>query len=307
MKGLVEMSPGGMPDKKVAQALTSAGFTKRITKRSICQGVDYSGVKAIFASDASRGKIVFKLKKADHVGNPKFKNSNEQKLSYDVSVPRILSDEDWNILSLKRNQRRKWAKRNVQHEYLCKDILVCSVCSIPSSSRPKDTERFLKREKRLVRYPPTLYYTCARKQKTNGFRCSANKCHSVSFIDNLVWEKIVEVIKNPRFVTDKLNAATATADYAIKFARLSEAMLHLKQDLKKLSSTAESLAISLGKGLIFPESFAIAKEANQKEQSRIKLPIIEIEQDLKRETEARVSLKDDLQIFADVIEVAEFN
>ncbi|MFV8256655.1 recombinase family protein [Bdellovibrio bacteriovorus] len=273
MKGLIELRPGGLPDKEVAQALTNAGFTKRITTRSISHGIDYSGVKAIFASDTYRGKIIFKLKKADQVGNPKFKNGKEQRLSYEVSVPRILSDEDWDNLCFKRNQRRKWAKRNVQHEYLCKDLLVCSTCEVPLAARPKDTERFLKREKRLVRYPPTLYYTCARKQKTSGFRCSANKCHSAPLLDDLVWRKISELLESPKRLLDLHAKHMESSENLARVERLHSAVESLRTQLVKLQSISAKLAANVGTGKISLEDYEVATIENKTTQARIKSEI----------------------------------
>ncbi|QDK36397.1 hypothetical protein DOE51_01670 [Bdellovibrio sp. NC01] len=293
MKGLIELSPGGVPDKEVASALTSAGFTKRITKRSISHGIDYSGVKAIFASDTCRGKIIFKLKKADQVGNPKFKNGNEQRVTYEVGVPRILSDEDWENLCFKRNQRRKWARRNVQHEYLCKDLLVCSACGIPLAARPKDTERFLKREKRLVHYPPTLYYTCARKQKTSGFRCSANKCHSSKVIDALVWNEIVRLLTEPEFLPSRANNLEQEDQIQKRKESLSSAKTGLSNDLTRLKEISKNLARRLGKGLLSEEQFLIANSENLQEQKRI--------------TEYLHSAEEELKSFNDSNEKIDFN
>lgn len=203
VKAIVEMNSKGMNDKTVAQTLSGLGFSKRSFHERIklnkknCVGTLTSGaIEVMFREDRYRGLLEFKMVGTEFVGNLQRK-TDEQRKSFHVQVPQILTDEIWEELQEKRTSRRKWAKYNQVHDYLCKDLLICKTCGIALAARPKYTNRVLRSGKR-VSYEPILYYVCARKQKHDGFRCPENKCHAVVAVDNLVWNSFVSVISNPK-------------------------------------------------------------------------------------------------------------
>lgn len=203
VKTIVELNPNGMNDKTVAQTLSGLGFSKRSFHERIklnkknCTGKLTSGaIEVMFREDRYRGLLEFKMVGTEFVGNLQRK-TDEQRKSFHVQVPQILTDEIWDELQEKRTARRKWAKYNQVHDYLCKDLLTCKTCGIALAARPKYTNRVLRSGKR-VSYDPILYYVCARKHKYDGFRCPENKCHAVVTVDNLVWTSFESIVSNPK-------------------------------------------------------------------------------------------------------------
>lgn len=205
IQSLVHLNPDGMNDKQVARALSQLGFSKvsfyerinlsKMLKSRVNHDLTFSAIEKMFRDDNYRGFLEFSLLDSNAIGSKNKKPSDWTK--FRIEVPRVLEDEDWALLQNKRSSRRRWAKRNQKHDYLCKDILVCSECGVPLAARPRYIERYVRSRNEIVKFDPFLYYTCARKQKVSGFRCSSGKHHSVPIIDALIWESFSEVIKNP--------------------------------------------------------------------------------------------------------------
>lgn len=203
VKAFVEMNPSGMNDKTVAETLSGLGFSKRPFHERIklnkpnCTGKLTSGaIEVMFRADRYRGFLEFKMVGTDFVGNLQ-KKTDEQRKPYLVPVDSILDEETWQELQSKRKARRKWAKHNQTHDYLCKDLLVCKGCGVALAARPKYTMRTL-RSGEIKNYGSILYYVCARKTKHSGFRCPENKCHSVPTVDDLVWDSFISVVSSPK-------------------------------------------------------------------------------------------------------------
>lgn len=211
IKSIVMKNPDGLHDKQVAQVLTSVGFTKEsyfkrtnFIRHAKAMRPEFTGasVENTFRKDRYRGVIEYRLKEPHQVGHPLYKKmKREDKKPTLVKVPRIIDDVDWELFLKKRQSRRKLSKKNLKHEYLCKDLLICAECGVPLSARPKDSSKTSKKTGITTEYPTILYYTCARKVKISGFRCAASKCHPVEVIDSLVWDQAKRILLEPTLLS----------------------------------------------------------------------------------------------------------
>ncbi|MBX3016853.1 MAG: zinc ribbon domain-containing protein [Bdellovibrionaceae bacterium] len=147
--------------------------------------------------------------------------------------------------------------------------MVCEECGINLSARPKHAWKYLRKQKRFVEYDPIFYYTCARKPKVGGFRCNSKTHHRAQLIDELVWQKVSAIVKNPRLLQEK-HAEFISGD-AIK--RRTAQILALKgsheEELLKLERRACELSALLGEARMDEEEFRAAKNANQKRREDV--------------------------------------
>lgn len=244
LKLIAQQNPGGLNDVAVAKAISSVGFTKEAYFKRINLGENHpktnrpefnrSSIENMFRINRYCGFIEYRYKTAVQVGNRNFKKmSREQKEAYRVIVPRILDDADWDILCQKRFSRRKLSLKNQKHEYLCKDLLVCTECGVPLAARPKYPKKTSKKSGLQAEYKAIHYYTCARKQKISGFRCTASKCHPVEIIDSLVWDQVKSILLAPELLVKIQTSATKHQPSTIE---------QLNKQIKAMSGKIESLS-----------------------------------------------------------------
>jgi DNA invertase Pin-like site-specific DNA recombinase len=123
VKAIVGIHPEGMNDKKVAETLSSLGFSKRpfcerikLNQAKAAGKLTSGAIEVMFREDRYRGVLNFKMVSADLVGNQQDKKHAERK-TYPVPVDRILEDSVWDELQSRRAARRRWLKYNQTHEY----------------------------------------------------------------------------------------------------------------------------------------------------------------------------------------------
>ncbi len=289
VKCLVQLNPDGMSDKAVAEALSTLGFSKHsfyvrtnMTKRiNSCTSRDLnaSSVDKMLCKDRYCGSFEVSMLEARAVGNLN-KRLSDRKV-YTIKVPRVLSDEDWNLLQLKRNRRRKWATRNQKHDYLCKDLLVCKECNIRLAARPKYVERFVKALGEMITYPPTLYYTCARKRKVSGFRCSSNKCHPVATIDDIVWNSFAKMIQSPGSLKSLFASSESRTNRAIRKAELEKVVAMYIAEIKGLESSRKRSNRLLAVGTIEESDFSQQIEEIKARQNYLEKEVISTKMEIR--------------------------
>lgn len=262
-QSLVHLNPDGMTDKAVAESLSRLGFSKhpfyerinlnKLVKSRASRELNSAAVEKMFREDRYRGFLEVSMLDSNVIGSKNKKDSDRK--PFRISVPRVLSDEDWETLQSKRSRRRKWAVRNQKHDYLCKDILICAECGVPLAARPRYITRYVRSRKEVVELPPFLYYTCARKPKVSGFRCKSGKHHSVPVIDSLVWDSFSSVIQNPRSLKELL-AASESNDARLKRRLEIEKVIVLYQaELEGLTNRRKVTNRLLASGVTTEEDF----------------------------------------------------
>ncbi len=251
---LARAHPLGLPTPDVVRALNMAGYNMKAyyhrnhLRRSLeinPTGTMRNGfISAIFQDDRYRGNYVVWLKEPRQIGREEFKDlAREMKRKIVIKVPRIIdSDDDWKELKARRLSRKVHAKRNVNHPYLLRDLLVCSLCGIKLSARPKWGRKLRKTDGKWSEYAPTLYYVCTRKLKADGFRCSATRCHAAPKADALVWNEVVKLVLDPELIsaaqvsTTNLSPAPSLEGHESDLEELAKKCNGLNQERQRLTT-----------------------------------------------------------------------
>ena len=263
VKSLVHLNPDGMTDKAVAESLSRLGFSKhpfyerinlnKLIKSRANRELNSAAIEKMFREDRYRGFLEVSMLDSDVIGSKNKKDCDRK--TFKIVVPPVLSDEEWDHLQSKRSRRRKWAVRNQKHDYLCKDILVCSECGIPLAARPRYITRYVRSRKEVVELPPFLYYTCARKPKVSGFRCKSGKHHSVPLIDSLVWDSFSSIIQDPESIKELLAASESNDVRMNRRAEIEKVIAQYQAELDDLASRRKIANRLLASGVTTEDDF----------------------------------------------------
>ena len=128
-----------------------------------------------------------------------------------IEVPQIVSEATFIIAQKRLAENKKLSPRNnKKYEYLLSGFLSCSECGYSLYGKPTSTSRYKRK-----------YYRCMGQ---DGFRWEdGRKCGGhpirVEVLDDLVWEQVKKLIKQPRVVIQEYanrNEKTANAGGAIE-------------------------------------------------------------------------------------------
>ena len=259
IQAMVQAHPTGLTAAEIVGILNSAGFSllkyydrnnySKWLKKNPTGHIREGFIDNLVRDDRYRGSYSIFLRDPKQVGHPDCKGmAREKKKEFKIKLPPILTNEIWEKMEEARAGRAMNSRRNVQHDYLLKDLLTCDECGISLSARPKWKARKDGVEK------PTLYYVCTRKQKVSGFRCKANRCHSSPALDALIFSEVRSVVLSD----DTLLALQPTDTSLVPTASISQFEWLLEEQQKHLKGLGEQRAkniTSLNKDLISEEDF----------------------------------------------------
>jgi hypothetical protein len=288
-QSLVHLHPEGLSDSEIAKKLSDFGYSKhsfyerinlsKMFSNRASKDLNSNAVDKMFKKDRYRGFLEVAMYDSSSIGS-KNKRPSDKKV-FKIPVPRIISDDDWQALQAKRRGRRKWATRNIKHDYLCKDILICDECGVPLAARPKYVTRYVRYRGEVITYEPTLYYTCARKKKVNGFRCSSNKCHNVGVIDGIVWQSFLNTLQNKKTL-QALLATTETSDSRAQRRKEYESMiLQQKSVLRQMDKHRERANRLLVHGAIEEVDFNQQIQEIKSRKEQIETEIYKLEGEIR--------------------------
>ena len=231
-------------------------------------------MSTLIRDDRYRGKYSVFLRPAIKVGHPEYVNmTRESKQKIDLIVPRLISDEDWDLVIKKRTSRAIKSKRNTIHDYLVRDVLVCNECGSPMSARPKwPKKRFYEAGGEL---PPSLYYVCKRRVRSDGSRCKATKCHAAPKLDANVFEEIKKYILGPKIV-QVIDQSQRSFDPPESIQEYENALMTLAKKILTLDEENKRNNTNLNKGILsdteyLDEKNRITKERKDIEKSQVTL------------------------------------
>jgi len=282
---VVHAHPQGLPDVQLVDVLNAAGFSLieyydrngfgRYLKKNPTGKIKKSFMDNLIRDDRYRGSYEICLREPKQVGHPDFKGMDrDKKRKIILNLPRILPDEIWPELRQKRASRQNRSRRNVRHEYLIRNILICDECGIPMAARPKWSE------KKDGTAKPILYYVCTRKKKIDGYQCGARRCHSSPAVDALVFSEIRSVV-----LSEKTLAAFQTSETSlVPTPSISEFEWSLHEQQKQLKGLKEErarAATNLSKDLLSEEDFLIEKRRIEEESKNTSKIIDKLERKIK--------------------------
>lgn len=157
-----------------------------------------------------------------------------------IRVPPIVESEIWDAVQLALRQRKPERKWKHDREYLLSGIAVCGVCNAAMwvvNPRPGTHHRY-------------AYYRCS---STNSWRkmnlpgpCG-NKHHRVDHVDDLVWNKVVEVLSDPGLLTEAAKLSREENEAGVDWVTQKQTA---EKKLKELTRLVEETNRRRRRGLI---------------------------------------------------------
>lgn len=114
-----------------------------------------------------------------------------------IQVPAIISKEQWELAQSRLDENKRFARRNnTANDYLLRGLVYCGQCLYGCSGRNADAKY--------------RYYFCRTRQERRRLRrdrtCSARYIPADK-LDELVWQDLCRVLRNPDLVTHELERA----------------------------------------------------------------------------------------------------
>jgi site-specific DNA recombinase len=104
-----------------------------------------------------------------------------------IKVPQIVSESDFEMACIKLEKNKQMSSRNTKEPSILQGLLVCGYCG----------GSYYKK----VRNSKYSYYGCGRR--LNGYGCQAPTVKQ-KVLDDLVWEHIINLIKEPRLIEEEM-------------------------------------------------------------------------------------------------------
>jgi site-specific DNA recombinase len=160
----------------------------------------YSTVQAILKQPAYTGQAYYNRTRTcpEAIGQPKRSGrglrrtpKHEPRPPEDwiaVQVPAILPEERWQQAQERLKMQQKFATRNARRFYLLRSLLVCDICGRTLVGRT--TKGYVG------------YYCTSRGKNRYPDVPIHSRCISAQIIEPLVWQAVVELLRNPTLLAD---------------------------------------------------------------------------------------------------------
>lgn len=149
-----------------------------------------SVVRQMLSNSAYRGELLFqtteRIKGTGHKKTRTRKRNRSEWIS--IPVPRIVSDETWNLAQERLRQNREFATRNGKREYLLRRLLFCSGCGIRLVGQAR-------RDRRI--------YRCNNADRIVGSRDCKGFSVDAGRIEQAVWEVVAKALKDPEVLASQ--------------------------------------------------------------------------------------------------------
>jgi DNA invertase Pin-like site-specific DNA recombinase len=205
------------------------------------------------------------LTPADWVGKGRPIPKNK-KVAIEMNYPALVLQADWEEMEAARRLRAKFYGKNIQHDYLVKDLIVCGACDARMQSASSFVSRFVKHEAAQKKYR-SFSYKCTNRKPNAASPCSSKNNHKSQSVDEAVWRKVKEYILDPEFIL--LNEKTVRED-----VRINNVLSQLESELKAINFEAAQIAgqeqrmlLLLARATITEEQFRnFSSQSNQDAQ-----------------------------------------
>lgn len=186
-----------------------------------------STVAAILQNPVYRGELTGMRWKVNRSENykpvPKARPESDHVVMPEGTAPAIVTEQTWERANLQRQSGRKLAPRRLHNpeDYLLRGFIACGYCgkSMSASFHPRTN---------------LPMYKCTRSA-TNG--CPVSGSMKAAEMDQMVWRRTLEILRDPEWVEANLAAAIDTTD------RLTE----VRAQIRALHGQEERLAASLAR------------------------------------------------------------
>lgn len=220
-----------------------------------------------------------------------------------ISVPAIVTKQEFDKVQQQRQKNKQLAKRNCRHEYLLQGILKCALCgrSLMGTTRPY--------KRRTMQDKLYSYYVCVTKE-SNAYQRQRCRCRRipVDSFDNTVWQAFVKLVCDYISINNYL-ITQQFPDYRKQIAQFQSdinKLLNQREDIVKWyreklldSQTTKSQLTKINNELTYLTSKMNALQASE---DKIKKPVnispAELLSAITIEQKRKILLKCGLMIYA---------
>lgn len=169
-----------------------------------------------------------------------------------LSVPQIICESDFEIAQQLLKKNKEFAGRNTKEPSILQGLLVCGLCG---SSYYK--------KKRSSSKANHAYYTC-RSRLVKGKTGCTNQSVRQEVLDKLVWDNIIDLLKNPDLILQEINRRCSKDSDSIY---IEERRNELKRETKQIEKARDKLldAYQEGDCLTLDELRKRSKSLKEKE------------------------------------------
>jgi site-specific DNA recombinase len=215
----------------------------------------YTGSAAYGKSEKSEG-----IDKIRHYGgvrqvkpkNPR-KKTNEESW-YDINVPIIISESDFETAQEYINKNKELALRNTKEPSLLQGLITCGECGC----------QFYKRL-RKYKGNKTNHYYCRSQSDNKLARCS-NVHVDQEELDNLVYHEIIQMLQNPFILREELKRREKESGNVQEIERQE---ISMRKELEKLTKERERLLDAYQSGLLDLTSLSQRAQGLEKRRSEL--------------------------------------
>lgn len=191
--------------RKIAEELTRQGIPtktqvtkkKNVKRNPLIKGWYSATIHSILTNPVFCGQFAYNKKKGVKERRPR------EDWLFGKS-PAIISEKMFKIARERLSRRRIMSPRNKKYNYLLAGLLQCKLCGRRFEGRTFKYRHRWKSKDKFMNEPRYPYYVCyGRSVKESGINCQMPS-RKVPLIDNFVWDKISNAIKNSEIIVNAI-------------------------------------------------------------------------------------------------------
>ena len=152
-----------------------------------------------------------------------------------VPFPPIVDEEIFELAQQKKAFNKSNIRRRPKTRYLLRNLLYCRECGYKFTTRSHWKHRAVTKSGKVYHYeydPPLRYYQCIGTfSYPDHYRCRKPAELRAEEVDGLIWERLVELLKNPSLLAECIRVYKREAEETGTL----EALEAVKQQLSELS------------------------------------------------------------------------
>ncbi len=200
------------------------------TLQGILNNTAYIGTAYFGKTEKCEGSIerTVRYKGAKKIGkSTKAKKARPKELWEPLTVPKFINENDFEIAQTLLKKNKELASRNTKEPSILQGLLVCGLCGCS----------FYKK-RRVKNGKDCTYYNC-HSALVKGKTTCGNRSFRQEILDKLVWDNIVELLKNPQLIESEI--VRRSNEEAASKPHINERISVLQREEKQLEKAHNKL------------------------------------------------------------------
>ena len=209
----------------------------RSTIKGIIENTAYIGTAYYGKTERSKGQMDrIRRYKTKRIIKPKYaRTKTSQEKWFPINVPSIILESDFELAQEKLKTNKTFSTRNTKEISLLQGLLTCGECGQPYYKKVRNY-----RTKRVS-------YYCCRSHLEKGLRKCSNRTLYQKEMDDMVFEGIIDLLKNPNLITQEI---ARRAKEATNTDQTNKKEVTLLKDLNKLNQERDRLIDAYQTGVL---------------------------------------------------------